>query len=282
MIKMSAFFLKKVQILLLLSVFMCSCGGDDESAILNNGANQDKDNVISKINVDNVFQQKRPKSVGEIKFISYGKQGLVTSMLTEYGVVDFFYKGIDFEDRDYDVWMRITENQNKYDLFMKLNEHGFVNYCIEDEQNNSPSTEYWWFKYNADSQLNYMKRSEGGNEETFITYSDGDIVEVVRSTENTSVDIKIAHIKYTTAQNQDPLINKGNIMLFDNTFSIDMDEMKYAYYAGLLGKSTLHLPLVCNVDSRKYSEQNTFHWVFDNNGFPLLMNLRHMSYTFRW
>lgn len=31
-------------------------------------------------------------------------------------------------------------------------------------------------------------------------------------------------------------------MLFDPTLGIDMDEMEYAYYAGLLGKATKSLP----------------------------------------
>ena len=33
-------------------------------------------------------------------------------------------------------------------------------------------------------------------------------------------------------------------MLFDEILDVDMDEMIYAYYGGMLGKATKHLPLV--------------------------------------
>ena len=39
-------------------------------------------------------------------------------------------------------------------------------------------------------------------------------------------------INYTTGEITVPIENKGCLMLFDTTFDIDMDEMRYAYYAG--------------------------------------------------
>ena len=60
------------------------------------------------------------------------------------------------------------------------------------------------------------------------------------------------------------LENKGCIMLFDDMFRIDMDEMEPAYYAGLLGRSTKHLPVSYKDDE----DTCNFGWEFDDNGYP--------------
>ena len=53
-----------------------------------------------------------------------------------------------------------------------------------------------------------------------------------------------AAIDYTTDNITAPIENKGCLMLFDEILDVDMDEMIYAYYGGMLGKATKHLPLV--------------------------------------
>ena len=54
-------------------------------------------------------------------------------------------------------------------------------------------------------------------------------------------------------------------MFFDDTFDIDIEELQYAYYAGLLGKATKHLP-VRSIDEK--NEVSTFRWTLDSNGYP--------------
>ena len=93
----------------------------------------------------------------------------------------------------------------------------------------------WWFSYNAAGQLIRMKRTEGDNEVTTIKYTDGDITSVSM----TSDDSDNAYT-CTISYGDEPILNKGGLMLFDKTFSIDMDEMYPAYLAGLLGYATKH------------------------------------------
>ena len=85
-------------------------------------------------------------------------------------------------------------------------------------------------------------------------------------------------ISYTSDSVETPIENKGCLMLFDTTFGVDMDEMKYAYYAGLLGKATKHLPVKNNEDE--------FVWTLNNDGYPIEMNLESMyeddTFTFEW
>ncbi|MDE6377677.1 MAG: DUF4595 domain-containing protein, partial [Duncaniella sp.] len=77
-------------------------------------------------------------------------------------------------------------------------------------------------------------------------------------------------IAYTDADNATPIANKGAIMFFDDCFGIDMDEFAPAYYAGLLGKATTHLPL-SNVED---GETETFFWGLNEAGFPVSLVIR--------
>lgn len=56
-------------------------------------------------------------------------------------------------------------------------------------------------------------------------------------------------------------------MLFDPTLGIDMDEMEYAYYAGLLGKATKSLPSSNEEDG----ETETFTWTLNSNASIITM-----------
>ncbi len=144
---------------------------------------------------------------------------------------------------------------------MTLGNDGYVDYCKQVYNDEDSSYGYagegydeWWFKYNSDGQMCWMKRTEGGNELTDITYKDGDIVKVVQTSETDS-DV------YTTTINYgDNLIpNKCGAMFFDYCFAIDLDEMDVAYWAGLLGKATKHLPFL----GERYC------WILDDNGFAI-------------
>lgn len=62
-------------------------------------------------------------------------------------------------------------------------------------------------------------------------------------------------------------------------FCIDMDEMWYAYYAGLLGKPTRHLPM--GIRDEKYTSY--YQWTFDTNNYPLYVVVdNYVVATFEW
>ena len=85
-------------------------------------------------------------------------------------------------------------------------------------------------------------------------------------------------INYTTGEITVPIENKGCLMLFDTTFGIDMDEMRYAYYAGLLGKATNHLPLSNSEDG----DEDFFDWTLNANGFPTSLLAGYETIEFTW
>lgn len=152
---------------------------------------------------------------------------------------------------------------------MLLNEMGFAKYCKQIESDGD--VEEWWFEYNSDGQLIKMKRSEGGNEVTEITYENGNISKVKMRSEDDGDGGD-----YVIGYGSSMIENKGCIMLFDETFGIDMDEMKYAYFAALLGKATKNLP-VSNAYTRfdpngePYKRDKAFKWSMNSNNLPIML-----------
>lgn len=169
-----------------------------------------------------------------------------------------------------------------FDLIIGSN--GFVEKCIETYKDNA-DVDTWEFGYNADGQLNYMKRSEGGNEVTTITYENGNITAVSMVSEDDGDKLN-TRIYYTSDAIKTAIENKGCLMLFDITFGVDMDEMKYAYWAGLLGKATKHLPIkLISVENSLEEDTETFEWNL-SNGYPNKMietaSWGSEEYSFTW
>ena len=61
-------------------------------------------------------------------------------------------------------------------------------------------------------------------------------------------------------------MNKGCLIFFETGLGVDLGNLQNAYYAGMLGKATKHLPIY-NMD--KDNEKATFEWIFNKDGFPI-------------
>ena len=97
---------------------------------------------------------------------------------------------------------------------------------------------------------------------------DGDITNVKRydSDDNSRYEYSIS---YTSDTQTTPVANKGNVMLFDESLGIDIDEMAPLYYAGLLGNGTRHLPMMMTeVEEEGSSYIYTYFWTLNASGFP--------------
>lgn len=260
---------------LMAGMLFVSCSDDDET-----GGSDVGENVV--VDVNKVFTGGMPKAVDDIESITLNANGLVERMTTRYEDITFEYNNVKTrsENNVSTVKMTLNSGEGEYSVLdMTLGSNGFVQSVTQTTHDlDGMETDYWQFKYNNDGQLIYMKRSEGGNEETFITYQDGDIVKVKQTSEDEYEDSWEVDILYTSSSVATPIVNKGCIMLFDETFNIDMDEMKYAYYAGLLGKATHHLPVGCKDD--KYTEY--YDWKLNTTGYPVSVSIDGYPYSFKW
>ena len=230
-----------------------ACDDDDDDN--NNGGGNGQPNPSK------VFPLGTPSKIGSAN-VTTGANGLVSQIKDENTTVKFEYL-TSRADNNYDVKMVITDVDypTENDTFMmRLNNQGFVEYCLQTSVSGSEKgTDEWWFKYNSAGQMNYMKHTEGDNEVTTITYDNaGDITNVsVKDDDNNTSSCTIS---YSPLED-----NKCGVMLFDECLGIDMDEMSYAYFAGLLGKATTHLPKLNKEDD---GSSTKFDWTL-TNGKPV-------------
>ena len=244
---------------LLACVGMASCG-DDETFIVGKPSN--------------VFSNVSPKIVGKysIYYDEKGRVSLVTEC-DEYGCRKAFF---DYSPADKDCDVRIDIAEENYgemsddiemiSLHVSLNKNGYAEYVNEIEDDD---IEEWKFEYNSNGQLIKMVRSEGGIETTTITYQEGDIAKVVQESKFDDSSTS-STIEYGTEK----IENKGGVMLFDEMLCIDMDEMGFAYFAGLLGRPTSHLPqsnksIDYSSGGYKITTYKSFSWSLDAKRLPV-------------
>ena len=164
---------------------------------------------------------------------------------------------------------------------MYLNYNGFVRECMIQQKGNTKE-DTWRFTYNDNDQLINIIHSADDYKKFTLTYKDSNISEIETTTivsQTTTRKKDTYKVAYTSDTTPVPIVNKGNIMLFNTTFGIDIGAMKYAYYAGLLGKATKNLPVQL-ID--KSGNKTNFTWTFNSNGFPTSMTSGSHQYKFVW
>ena len=230
---------------------------------------EDKGKV--EVNPTKVFVNGMPKIVDGSVFTRDFKGRLSSIYNREENVlIAFAYTSSILGTKDVpNVVMTVTDADERtvYNLF--LNKDGFVKYCDEidyEEKGNNPKTTTWNFEYNSDGQLiKAVQSKDGVKTSSTIAYNDGDAVETVTMSEKDGKETDHYRIYYTSKKVTLPIENRGCIMSFDVALGLDLDHLQIAYFAGMLGKATKHLPIY-NMD--KDNDKTTFDWTFNNNGFP--------------
>lgn len=269
------------------SLVMTSCGDDNDEPNPNPNPNPGEE-ATGAVNPSTVFANGVPAQVGDY-VITKNSDGLVTRIVDGDEVTIFDYAPVKSKSRaatrpaDYDMTMNVDWGNDKdgVDFYIRLNAQGYIEYAFEEDEDENDGITYneWWFKYNADGQLIEMKRTEGDNEVTTINYNaDGDITGISLK-DDVDIQKMTATVGYTDATHATPILNKSGIMLYDDSFRIDMDEMAPAYYAGLLGKGTKHLPLTNKEVSYGETCDYTFAWEFNSSDMPVKFT---STYTGQW
>lgn len=272
-----------------------SCDYNDDD---NKGNNGESGGLASAINPATVLTAGLPTQIGDYA-VTLNEKGQVATMKDASDTYTFTYQPVMYNGKRYDMSVMRIENlpegtqrdPESCTYYLNINKKGFATYCYEvyyDAYDEKTSYDEWWFGYNSDNQLNYMKRTEGGNEVTEMTYTNGDITKVtVKSDEDPYSDV--TEISYTTDKFTAPVANKAGIMLFDYTLDVDMDDMNMVYFAGILGKPTKNLPL--RLDNEE-GDFEVFDWTIDASGHPTLLKATTYdvndlpsgtdTYTFTW
>ena len=273
---------KSIRLVLFVITLGCSalisCGNDNKTI------EPDKPTTPTEVNPLNVFTGGVPLSYGEYNILKNVK-GQVSAIQANNGDEKITFEYMESTSNNANtpnVVMTLESKDEKLVLNLFLNKEGFVKHCDETEYHRGDLSrkETWDFTYNNNGQLLTMFRSEG-NERTTIKYEAGNIVSTAEKAVNGTRN-KTHKVYYTSQSVPSSIVNKGCIMLFDTTLGIDMDEMQYAYFAGLLGKATTHLPIRL-VDNK--GEEESFAWHLNASGYPTSMVRSHApnwTNTFTW
>lgn len=233
------------------------------------------------IDLSKVFTNGMPKEADSMT-IQTDDRGLVTGIQTKDETVSFKYNNTKTRAIAIpNVFMKVERNGETTVYRMYLNNNGFVRGCMR-EQNENTKEEKWRFTYNDNDQLINIIHSADDYKKFTLTYKDSNISEIETTTivsQTTTRKKDTCKVAYTSTATPTPIVNKGNIMLFNTTFGIDIGAMKYAYYAGLLGKATKNLPVQL-ID--KNGNKNNFTWTVNSNGFPTSMTSGSHQYKFVW
>ena len=233
------------------------------------------------IDLSKVFTNGMPKEADSMT-IQTDDRGLVTGIKTKDETVSFKYNNTKTRAIVIpNVFMKVERNGDTTVYRMYLNNNGFVRECMK-EHNENIKEDTWRFTYNDNDQLINIIHSADDYKEFTLTYKDSNISEIETKTivsQTTTRKKDTCKVAYTSDTTPAPIVNKGNIMLFNTTFGIDIGAMKYAYYAGLLGKATKNLPVQL-ID--KNGNKNNFTWTVNSNGFPTSMTSGSHQYKFGW
>lgn len=252
-----------------MSVSFAACSDDNKN---DEPQNPDVEESTTP-STENVFTDGLPANVDGATFTT-NEKGQLTKISEGNTTVTFEYGTFNPASRAHNYTVLMKERDSQYpdegsDIYMELNNQGFVSYAYQVYLDGEDDAAEWWFEYNTDGQLTRLKRTEGGDDFK-ITYTNGDITKVVKDEKDG--DHSEATIHYTNTEFTSAVANKGCIMLFDDAFWIDMDEMEIAYYAGLLGKATKNLPMGVTETGKEgsstYTDEETFHWIFNTNNLP--------------
>ena len=233
------------------------------------------------IDLSKVFTNGMPKEVDSMT-IQTDDNGLVTGIKTKNETVSFKYNNT--KTRTFvipNVFMKIEHNGDTTVYIMFLGNNGFVRGCMREQKENTKE-DTWYFSYNDNDQLINIIHSADDYKEFTLTYKDSNISEIETKTivsQTTTRKKDTCKVAYTSDTTPTPIVNKGNIMLFNTTFGIDMGAIRYAYYAGLLGKATKNLPVQL-ID--KNGNKTNFTWTVNSNGFPTAMTSGSHQYKFGW
>ena len=216
----------------------------------------------------NVFSAAIPNAIDGYQMTTNDK-GQVTSIKSTEQEISIEYGT--FSRAEYQAKATFRYNgQVEYEIYLQFNAQGFIASALQVYTDDDEADDTWSFEYNAAGQMTGMHRSEG-DENYVITYTDGNITNVLRTEEDG--DRSDYTISYTNETFTAPVVNTANIMLFDESFDIDMDEMSMLYFAGLLGQGTKNLPMqishVGYEGGDRYEYGRVFFWEFNSDNLPI-------------
>lgn len=246
------------------SATLMSCAGNDEEEIIEPEFEYGYDGLA---NPKQVFVNGMPTSINTMTIHNYSN-GLVGKIVDRTTTVKFEYIPR-YSSLSFDVVMSVTKEDETKKYNMYLNGKGFI---TEASLYSDESLKRWEFEYASGGYLTSIKKEIDGRLDKFylLKWDNDNLVEMKTNylTTDDTTDYEYGY---------DSKANKGAIMFYNSVFAIDIDDLEYAYFAGILGMPTKNIPLYASGKNPIYSSAlilpKDFKWSFNNDGFPTDMKI---------
>lgn len=208
------------------------------------------------VNPATVFANGIPQKVGGMN-LTVNSDGLVSALTDGSVKVTFEYPCMS-RANDADVIMNVSDDDGDRVIYVTLNDLGYSKYSkrVYDDGD----VDEYWFEYNSDGQLKKIKvQNCEGNGTVEYTYENGNIV--------SSKMVPAYGGSVKTSYGSDPIKNVGGVMML-GMFGLGDEDMQYAYYAGLLGKATVSLPIKNESYFDGESSVENYTWTINEKGLP--------------
>lgn len=231
--------------------------------------------AYDKPSAANVFADRLISQIADgdkVTYFTYNDASQLTQVTTKSpyytSSATFTYESGVYKGESYDVKVEISDPGENIVCYITIGENGFAQKSREIETSVGEAADYetYTFEYNNDGHL--IKIVEFGtiyNEVTNLIYDNGDILMALKEEGR---DKDTYTVEYTSASVTRPIENVGKLMNFD-IFGFDNFESTYFYYAGLIGKSTAHLPISVLEAEDGDIESYTYDWTLNSDGYPI-------------
>lgn len=239
--------------------------------------NDEPNQTPQLVNPSNVFTGKMPSEFNGSK-LTLNSDGLVTKIQTAEGKVITFEYGIESraENADNNVVMTVEDDGDQTFYSMTIGSNGFVSkaYVKYKEAGEHEYEEgVWTLSYDNSGHLTkayHDYTDEYGEDDYTVTiqWNDNNIVKTYKDSGWDAYIYQYTNSKYTKA-----IENKGAIFMFEDIYPIEIYDLEWVYYAGMLGKGPKDLAVSATEKDEDESYTVNFIWTLDDNGYPTVFDV---------
>lgn len=213
-------------------------------------------------------------STSYVTSFSYDEEGRLSTVSEDYSTIAIDYTNI----ANGKIIMTSTPKYgyDKTTYEVTVNEFGLATSAVETD--NDGDSNSWEFEYSFGKLVKITTIDGRDKEYSDITWESTLLTSYVE-TESYDSDVSTATFSYSG------VANTGNLALFDEIYSLDIDDLEYLAMEGYFGDAPAELPTGVTYKDEDGTQTSTVNWELDADGYPIKLSSpqeRNESTIFTW